>query len=77
MEVMNFKKIESSYNNFGIESTIVICKSNKRHIYIINKFDIKYYGKKNEYLYRFFNVVRNNYSQLEDESKLGLLLMET
>ena len=42
--------IESSYNNFGIESTIVICKSNKRNIYTINKFDIKYYGKKKEYL---------------------------
>tara|TARA_Y100001954_G_scaffold131626_1_gene140703 strand:- start:1312 stop:2727 length:1416 start_codon:yes stop_codon:yes gene_type:complete len=68
------EKIESSYNNFGIESTIVICKSNKRAYLYNQQIRHKILWKEERIsIADFLMVVRNNYSWLEDESKAGFI----
>ena len=68
------EKIESSYNNFGIESTIVICKSNKRAYLYNQQIRHKILWKEERIsIGDFLMVVRNNYSWLEDESKAGFI----
>ncbi len=68
------EKIESSYNNFGIESTIVICKSNKRAYLYNQQIRHKILWKEERIsIGDFLMIVRNNYSWLENESKAGFI----
>ena len=68
------EKIESSYNNFGIESTIVICKSNKRAYLYNQQIRHKILWKEERISTGdFLMVVRNNYSWIENDSKAGFI----
>ena len=63
------EKIESSYNNFGIESTIVICKSNKICLYNQQIRHKILWKEERISTGDFLMVVRNNYSWIENDSK--------
>ena len=66
--------IESSYNNYGIEDTIIICKSNKR-AYLYNQQIRHKILWKEERISNgdYLMVVRNNYSWLNNDSKAGFI----
>ena len=66
--------IESSYNNYGIEDTIIICKSNKR-AYLYNQQIRHKILWKEERISNgdYLMVVRNNYTWLNNDSKAGFI----
>ena len=61
--------IESSYNNYGIEDTIIICKSNKK-AYLYNQQIRHKILWKEERISNgdYLMVVRNNYTWLNNDS---------
>ena len=66
--------IESSYNNYGIEDTIIICKSNKR-AYLYNQQIRHKILWKEERISNgdYLMVVRNNYTWLNNDSNAGFI----
>ncbi len=68
------EKIEKSYDKYGIEDTIVICKSNKRS-YLYNQQIRQKILWKEEKISKgdYLMIVRNNYTWLDDNSKAGFI----
>ena len=72
------EQIEKSYSTFGIEDTIIICKSNKR-AYLYNQQVRHKILWKEERISNgdYLMVVRNNYTWLDEESKAGFIANKT
>ena len=68
------EEIERSYDRYGIEDTIVICKSNKR-AYLYNQQIRHKILWKEERISNgdYLMVVRNNYTWLDEDSKAGFI----
>lgn len=68
------EKIEKSYDSYGIEDTIIICKSNKR-AYLYNQQVRHKILWKEERISNgdYLMVVRNNYTWLDEDSKAGFI----
>ena len=68
------EQIEKSYDKYGVEDTIIICKSNKR-AYLYNQQIRQKILWKEERISNgdYLMVVRNNYSWLNEESKAGFI----
>ena len=66
--------LESSYNNEGINSTTVLCRSNKRANLYNQQIRAKIRWQENEISTGdMLMVVRNNYHWLDDNSKVGFI----
>ena len=68
------EKIESSYDKYGLEDTIIICKSNKR-AYLYNQQIRHKILWKEERISNgdYLMVVRNNYTWIDEDSKAGFI----
>lgn len=68
------EKIESSYDKYGLEDTIIICKSNKR-AYLYNQQIRHKILWKEERISNgdYLMVVKNNYTWIDEDSKAGFI----
>ena len=68
------EQIEKSYDKYGVEDTIIICKSNKR-AYLYNQQIRQKILWKEERISNgdYLMVVRNNYRWLDENSKAGFI----
>ena len=68
------EQIEKSYDTYGIEDTIIICKSNKRAYLYNQQVRHKILWKEERIsIGDYLMVVRNNYTWLEEDSKAGFI----